>query len=208
MYFVKVWLFYYIQSDRLICNNFNSPDIDNVLKEYEILKTELQSIYDHKGKAAIFRSKCRWVENGERPTKYFFNLERKNHNKKAIRELRIEDDLTTYNDKEILAAIERYYKTLYTCTINTHDNDLNDFIEHLDIPKLTDEERDRMEGPITLQECKIALDTFQTNKTPGKMDSPLNFISILSDYWERTWSRVLMLHMMQMNSPFPNVEVS
>ena len=70
--------------------------------------------------------------------------------------------------RKFLAAIERYYKTLYTCTINTHDNDLNDFIEHLDIPKLTDEERDRMEGPITLQECKIALDTFQTNKTPGE----------------------------------------
>ena len=68
--------------DWLICNNFNSPDIDNVLKEYENLKMELQSIYDQKGKAAIFRSKCRWVENGKRPTKYFFNLEKKNHNKK------------------------------------------------------------------------------------------------------------------------------
>jgi len=45
---------------------------------------------------------------------------------------------------------------------------LNDFIEHLDIPKLTDEERDRMEGLITLKECKIALDIFQANKTPGE----------------------------------------
>ena len=143
--------------DRLICNNFNSPDIDNVLKEYENLKMELQSIYDQKGKAAIFRSKCRWVENGERPAKYFFNLEKKNHNKKTIRELRIEDDSTTYNDEKILEAIERYYKTLYTCTTNTHEYDLNDFIEHLNIPKLTDEERDRIEGPITLQKCKLAL---------------------------------------------------
>ena len=88
--------------DWLICNNFNSPDIDNVLKEYENLKMELQSIYDQKGKAAIFRSKCRWV-----------------HNKKTIRELRIEDDSTTNNDEKILEAIERYYKTLYTCTTDT-----------------------------------------------------------------------------------------
>lgn len=41
-----------------------------------------------------------------------------------------------------MEAIESYYKTLYTCTANTHEYDLNDFIEHLDIPKLTDEERD------------------------------------------------------------------
>ena len=75
---------------------------------------------------------------------------------------------------------------LYTCTTNTHDNDLIDFIEHLDIPKLTDEERERIEEPLTLQECKIALDTFQANKTLEKMDSPLNFVSILSDSLERT----------------------
>ena len=45
---------------------------------------------------------------------------------------------------------------------------MNYFIEHLDIPKLTDEERDRIEGPITLQECKLVLDTFQANKSPGE----------------------------------------
>ena len=29
-----------------------------------------------------FGAKCRWIENGERPTKYFFNLEKRNYNKK------------------------------------------------------------------------------------------------------------------------------
>ena len=62
--------------DGTICNNFSSPRIDGVLREYHELKTELQSIYEEKGKQAIFRAKCRWVENGERPTKYFFNLEK------------------------------------------------------------------------------------------------------------------------------------
>ena len=40
--------------DRLIYNNFNSPDIAKVSKEYENLKMELQSIYDQKGKAVIY----------------------------------------------------------------------------------------------------------------------------------------------------------
>ena len=78
--------------DGQICNNFNSPEIDNVLKEYESVKTDLQSIYEQKGKTAIFRSKCRWVENGERPPKYFFKLEKRTFTKKTIRELRIEDN--------------------------------------------------------------------------------------------------------------------
>ena len=79
------------QLDRLICDNFNSPNISHVFKEYERLKTELQSIYDEKGRAAIFRSKCRWVENGERSTNYFFNLEKKNHNNNKKKTLRNSD---------------------------------------------------------------------------------------------------------------------
>ena len=39
-------------------------------------KWELSEIYELKGRAAMSRSKCRWVEKGERPTKYFFNLEK------------------------------------------------------------------------------------------------------------------------------------
>ena len=70
------------QLDAVICDNFSSPYIDGVLREYDELKTELKSIYEEKGKQAMFRAKCRWIENGERPTKYFFNLEKSNYNKK------------------------------------------------------------------------------------------------------------------------------
>ena len=98
--------------DNTICNNFSSPDIDNTLQEYENLKFELKSIYEEKGKQAKFRAKCRWVENGERPTKYFFNLEKRNYNKKTIRELRRQDESITNNENEILDQIETFYKKL------------------------------------------------------------------------------------------------
>lgn len=70
------------QLDAIICDNFSSPYIDGILQEYDELKTELKSIYEEKGKQAMFRAKCRWIENGECPTKYFFNLEKSNFNKK------------------------------------------------------------------------------------------------------------------------------
>ena len=53
--------------DDAVCNNFHPSEIDLVLKEFDNLKTELQSIYEKKGMAAVFRSKCRWIEMGERP---------------------------------------------------------------------------------------------------------------------------------------------
>ena len=59
-----------------------SVNITTTLNEYEALKTELYSIYDRKGKAAMFRSKCRWIKKREKPTKHFFNLEKRNYNRK------------------------------------------------------------------------------------------------------------------------------
>ena len=85
-----------------------------MLQEYDNLKTELRSINEDKGKQAMFRRKCRWVENGERPTKYFFNLEKRNCNKKTIGELRLQDDSITNDEKSILNHIEAYYKDLIT----------------------------------------------------------------------------------------------
>lgn len=66
--------------DRKICN---STDLnDEILTEFETLKNELNEIYSTKGKEAMFRSKVKWVEQGEKPTKYFFNLEKRNYEKK------------------------------------------------------------------------------------------------------------------------------
>ena len=49
----------------------------HILDQYEAEKNELNSLYESKGKEAIFRSKVKWTEQGEKPTKYFFNLEKK-----------------------------------------------------------------------------------------------------------------------------------
>ena len=65
--------------DNKICNtNFETLD-QNVLVEYE----ELKKIYEKRGKEAIFRFKAKWLEQGEKPTKYFFNLEKTNYEKKT-----------------------------------------------------------------------------------------------------------------------------
>ena len=167
--------------DSTICNNFSSPDIDDTLQEYENLKLELKSIYKEKGKQAMFRAKCRWVENGERPTKYFFNQEERNYNKKTIRELRLQDESTTYNENEILDQIETFYKQLYTSEGNFSDEECDSFIRDLEIPTLKDEDRDNLEGPLTYDECRKSLETFQNDKAPGEDGFTVEFYKYFFD---------------------------
>ena len=75
--------------NRQICDNqyFNQ----NLLDNYELAKKELKDMFDSKGKEAMFRSKARWVEQGE-ANKIFFNLEKTNYDRKIIKELKDEND--------------------------------------------------------------------------------------------------------------------
>ena len=167
--------------DSVICNNFFSADIDSVLQKYENLKTELRSIYEDRGKHAMFRSKCRWIENGERPTKYFFNLEKRNFNKKTIGELRLQDGSTTKNEKLILNHIEAFYKDLLKSQIPFNDDTYDNFVQNLQLPKLSDDERDKLEGPLKFDECKNVLETFQNDKSPGEDGFTAEFYKFFFD---------------------------
>ena len=56
--------------DYKIYNTKFEPLDQNVFVEYEAAKEELKNIYENKGREAIFRSKVKWFEQGEKPTKY------------------------------------------------------------------------------------------------------------------------------------------
>ena len=72
------------------------------------------------------RSKARWCEQGERNSKYFYRLERRNHSAKYISELKSSDKATITRPKEILNEVYRFYNELYTSTGACPDDQLFD----------------------------------------------------------------------------------
>ena len=107
--------------DRKIC--IYTTLNDEILTEFEALKNELNEIYSTKGKEAMFRSKVKWVEQGEKPTKYFFNLEKRNYEKKIITQLKISDGEIISDIKQINKEIEEYYKSFLTSTVPPDDHE-------------------------------------------------------------------------------------
>ena len=57
----------------------------------------------------IVRSRAHWYEYGEKNSKYFFNLEKRNHIKKHIRKLRMCGVITT-DPFKILEAEKTFYE--------------------------------------------------------------------------------------------------
>ena len=111
----------------------------------------------------------------------FFNLEKRNYNKKTIRELRQEDESTTTNNKQILDQIEAYFRDLYTSGKTFSQDEYDEFIQHLQIPKLSDEDRDNLEGPLCYEECKNVLESFQNDKSPGEDGFTVEFYKLFYD---------------------------
>ena len=154
--------------DYKICNSDNLSNIGDILNEYENLKIEMQTIYEEKGRVAIFRSKCPLVEKGERPTKYFFNLEKRNYNRKTITELQTDDNQIVKEEDKILETMERFYEDLYSSKTTVSQVDFDEFIGDIEIPKRDNEEKNELEGLFTLEECKKVLETFEDNKSSGE----------------------------------------
>ena len=80
-----------------------------LLDEYESIKTELKDMYEKRGKEAMFRSKARWIEKGEKSTRYFFNLEKRNFEKKTIAQLKLVNGEIVSDMKQINKEIESFY---------------------------------------------------------------------------------------------------
>ena len=47
-----------------------------IVGKYNIIKNELDAIYDRIAEGIRIRSKCNWYEHGEKLTKFFLNLEK------------------------------------------------------------------------------------------------------------------------------------
>ena len=55
-------------------------------------------------------------------------------------------------------------------------------MEPLRISKLKTEDREEMEGPLSVEEYKKALDTFEGDKTPGEDGFTVEFYKIVFDF--------------------------
>ena len=60
---------------------------DQLINDYNKCKEELESLYDYITDGIILRSRATWYEKGEKSTKYFLNLEKRNKINSHVRKL-------------------------------------------------------------------------------------------------------------------------
>lgn len=140
-----------------------------IICELNSTRARLEKIMALKTRGTILRSRARWHEQGERNNKYFLNLEKRNHSRKLVSKLKLQNGSVITNQFDILEEQSKFYKSLYNSqqSDNADQAETGVFFNPSNITTLSDHEQASCEGLITEIEAFKALKEFAAAKTPG-----------------------------------------
>ena len=164
--------------------SFENMDV-SLIEEKRLL---LENLRKEKMEGHAIRSRARWIEEGEKPTRYFCNSEKRNYLNKTIKKLEVEGNRMIYDQAEILNEVKklevegnhmiydqaeilnevkRFYQNLYANKDSELlDLDLEDIIKN-QVPKLDKHTSEALERPISEKEIFEVLKNMKNNKSPG-----------------------------------------
>ena len=157
----------------------SNPENKNLEETLLSKKAELESMQEEMVRGSMIRTRALWISEGEKNTKYFYNLEKRNYNKKHIQKLTVEN-VTLTDPTEILDAEKCFYENLYKSK-GVKDEDIVHILDDLEIPCLDDDTSNLCEGLIVESECLEAINSMSLDKTPGNDGLPLNFYK---EFWK------------------------
>ena len=183
-------------------NILESNLTQNNIELLEFKKISLQNIRKSKMQGILIRSRAQLIEEDEKPSKYFCNLETHNSLNKIIPKIEKEDGSFINNQDDILNEAKCFYETLYS----SRDNELIDTniemeLEGCSVPKLNYEESISMEGLITYREATIALKSMSNNRSPGTDGFSADFLKVF-------WQHIGHFVVRSINYGFNNNELS
>jgi exonuclease III len=141
-------------------------DKNTVLENINQIKDELDKINDKRIQGMFIRSKAKWIEQGEKPTKYFLKLEARNFLNKSFMEIEKNDGTILKDCDDILKETKLFYERLYTQQEVSNLN-LTEYFKNVDIQKLNEYQSNNLEGELTNAEILTALKNMKNEKSPG-----------------------------------------
>lgn len=134
--------------------------------ELDEKRKELYNLREKKLQGSKIRSRAKWIQEGEKVTKYFCNLENRNFTSKSMTKLQQSNGNIINSQEEIIRETLLFYKKLYSQKENLQI-DLKNHASLTETQKLTENQKIAIETPITYTEMKNNLKTMSNNKSPG-----------------------------------------
>ena len=155
------------------------------LKDLQILCSnsagdEINLFLDNELRGAFIRSRAKFLEEGEKPSAFFFKKERKCGQKRLIQGIRNVVGKEVNSEDGIFKVFHQFYSSLFSDDGLTDSSTQDYFINSLS-SQISQQQQVSMDLPITLAEVKEALFSVSKNKSPGFDGLPYEFYSTFFD---------------------------
>ena len=157
---------------------------DNLLTE---TKVDLEEKLVERTRGAIFRSKVRWTEEGEKNSKYFFNLEKARYNAKTCYKMITEQGQEVVSTDKILNEQWKFYKDLYS-----EDEDVKFDLENRFEVRVPEDLKKQQNAQIEIKELGEALMSMNKDKTPGEDGLSADFYKVFWIYIKQIFYNMML----------------
>ena len=170
-------------NEKLADMESNNSMLEEDVLELERIRQELEQIRKKRVEGIAVRCRANWINEGEKPTRYFCNLENRNFVNKTVSFLEKPSGDVIEEQSEILKEVEMFYTSLYTAK-PVNDVDISDVIN--DAPKLNANDVVNLKNDISYQEIASALKSMNNDKLPGPDGFTVEFFKFFSQILEYT----------------------
>ena len=162
---------------KLACINLQADNSISLIEKVNIkiddTKSELNQGELIVTQGAILRSKTKFYEMGEKSTKYFFALEKRNAKRKTMDTVLTDENRTIKGTRNVLNEQQNFYRKLYS-KVNGITFQMKEKPEYT----LSEINKIELDKEITLEELSIALKQTKRNKSPGIDGIPADFYKV------------------------------
>ena len=117
---------------RLACD----PNNIDLQTQRQRVKLDLEVHASRSSKSAQVRSRIKYIEEGEKKTKFFLSLEKARANEKIMDRLKTPSGIIT-NQNCILEEQVKYYKWIYNINRSFNEDDLSNCLQNSNIPRIS-----------------------------------------------------------------------
>ena len=131
--------------------------------EYIDCKNKSDKTYEQKINGIRIRSKCDWYEYGEKSSKFFLILKKRDLHKAQFEILqKIKKSLTCH--KRINQELFDFYKGLFSENLNVSKNEIMQFLNLVSIPQLTEDQSKDCEFILSEKDLLLVLNSMPNKK--------------------------------------------
>ena len=159
-------------------NTIKHSDKNIHKQESKNLQNKIKQYYEKQTEAAKIRSRVKHFEEGEKSSKYFFNLEKHNISNKIWTKIKCKDGTYKCDIASILKEQKTFFETLFKSE-KTDATAAHSLLRSVDV-QLSEDEKSFCEKEVTNEEIYKVIKLLKSNKSPGDD-------GIIAEFYQTYW---------------------